>query len=306
MSHSEERYAHVAPGIKICFQTFGDPADEPLLLVMGLGGPMTWWDPELCRMLADAGFFVIRYDNRDTGKSTKIKARVAKRDLVKGFVGRSVEAPYTLEDMAHDGIGLLDHLGIESAHVCGMSMGGMIVQTMALTAPQRVRSLVSIMSTTGARRVGYQHPSLLPSLLMPRGKGRDAYIQNSAAFWKLIQSPGYPRPDDDVRSRAEETWDRGFSATGVLRQMMAVVTQPNRTSALRALTVPAAVIHGEADKMVHPSGGKATAKAIPGCELVLISGMGHDTPHELFEDFTTVIRRTADRARKRSRQSSTD
>jgi pimeloyl-ACP methyl ester carboxylesterase len=138
---SSEQYARVAPGIDLCFQTFGDPAGEPLLLVMGLGGPMTWWDPDLCRMLADRGFFVIRYDNRDTGRSSRVRARVTRRQVVEGFFGRGPRPPYTLDDMAGDAFGLLDHLGLDTAHVVGVSMGGMIVQTMAVLHPERVRSL---------------------------------------------------------------------------------------------------------------------------------------------------------------------
>src|SRR5262245_53226953 len=141
---SEEQFAPLPSGVEICYQTFGDPAGEPLLLVMGLGGPMTWWDPDFCRMLAERGFFVIRYDNRDTGRSTKLRARVTRGMLVRSFMGRGGKPPYTLDDMAVDGFGLLDHLGIDTAHVVGISMGGMIVQTMALLRPDRVRSMTSI------------------------------------------------------------------------------------------------------------------------------------------------------------------
>ncbi len=230
-----------------------------------------------------------------------MKGRVTRGQLVKAFVGRAPRPPYTLDDMADDAFGLMDHLGWDSAHVCGVSMGGMIVQTMALRKPARVRSMVSIMSTVGKRTVGWQHPSLLPQLLAKRGAGKEAYVASSATMWKLIGSPGYPQTDEQVRARAEETFDRGVSASGVLRQMMAILTQPDRTRALASLRVPAAVVHGTADKMVHPSGGRATARAIPGAELVTFEGMGHDTPHELFESFTQVLRRTADRARLTSR-----
>lgn len=299
MSPSPEQFAMVSTGMKICYQTFGDPSDEPLLLVMGLGGPMTWWNPDFCQLAADAGFFVIRYDNRDIGRSSRAEGRVTRRDLVRAFLGRDVDAPYTLEDMARDGLALLDHLGLDAAHVCGVSMGGMIAQTMALLSPGRVRSLVSIMSTTGSRRVGFVHPALLPMLLGGGSAGREAYVENSVMTWRKIESPGYPMSDEEIRARAAETYDRGISASGVLRQMLAVVKQPNRTSALRRLDIPAAVIHGRKDRLVHPSGGKATARAIPGSELVLIPDMGHDTPRELYQDFVDVIRRTADRAADR-------
>ena len=177
---SEELFAQVSPGIELCYQTFGDPTDEPLLLVMGLGGPMTWWDSKLCSQLADQGFFVVRYDNRDTGKSTKVRARVTRPMLVKAFAGARVAAPYSINDLAADAFGLMDHLGWKSAHVTGVSMGGMIAQTMAIAAPERVRSLTSIMSTIGKRTVGWQHPKLLPILLAPTAPGRTAYTQAAA------------------------------------------------------------------------------------------------------------------------------
>jgi pimeloyl-ACP methyl ester carboxylesterase len=296
ISASAELFAPVSPGIELCYQTFGDPDDEPLLLVMGLGGPMTWWDPELCSSLAEAGFFVVRYDNRDTGRSTRLEGQVTRRALVKAFLGRRGSAPYTLDDMAGDAFGLMDHLGWSSAHIAGVSMGGMIVQTMALAQPRRVRSMTSIMSTLGRRSVGWQHPALLPMLIAERKAGRAAYVESSAKLWQVIGSPAYPQDDAKVRSRAEETFDRGVSASGVMRQMLAILNQPNRSRALASLRMPTAVVHGTADKMVHISGGRATARAIPGAELLVIDGMGHDVPPELFGTFTDVIRRTADRA----------
>ncbi|WP_459974366.1 alpha/beta fold hydrolase [Nocardioides pyridinolyticus] len=293
---SEELFAPVARGVELCYQTFGDPDGDPLLLVMGLGGPMNWWDPDLCAGLARAGFYVIRYDNRDTGRSTVLEGGVSRSTLVRAFAGTRVRAPYTMADLAEDAFGLLDHLGLESAHVAGVSMGGMIVQTMAITQPQRVRSLTSIMSTTGKRTVGWQHPSLMPGLLAGRRPGKEAYVASSAAFWRLIGSPDYPQTEAKVRARAEETFDRGVSASGVMRQMLAVLTQPNRAPRLRSVRLPTLVVHGLADKMVHVSGGRATAAAVPGAELLLISGMGHDLPPALFETFVAAIRRTADRA----------
>jgi pimeloyl-ACP methyl ester carboxylesterase len=293
---SAELFAPGASGVELCYQTYGDPSGAPLLLVMGLGGPMTWWDPDLCRMLAERGFYVIRYDNRDTGRSTKVGGRVSRSMLVRAFTGRPVRAPYSISDMAADAAALLDHLGLEAAHVTGVSMGGMIAQTLAIEHPRRVLSLTSIMSTTGKRSVGWQHPRLLPVLMARRGRGRTAYVQGSAAIWTLIGSPLYPNDPADVLAKAEVTFDRGWSNSGVLRQMLAVTTQPNRTARLHALRVPALVVHGTADKMVHPSGGRATAAAIPDAELLLVDGMGHDLPPALFETFADAIRRTADRS----------
>ena len=176
-------------------------------------------------------------------------------------------------------------------------MGGMIVQTMAIERPRRVRSLTSIMSTTGKRTVGWQHPSLFMPMLASRGPGREAYVRSSATMWQLIGSPGFPQSREEVEDRARETFDRGVSASGVMRQMLAVLTQPNRSQGLHALQMPALVIHGMADKMVHASGGRATSAAIPRAELLLIDGMGHDLPPELFETFTEAIARTTERAK---------
>ncbi|WP_372735890.1 alpha/beta fold hydrolase [Nocardioides sp.] len=294
VTFSEELFAPVTSDIELCYQTFGDPDHEPLLLVMGLGGPMNWWDTELCIDLAQRGFFVIRYDNRDTGRSSRAQGRVTRAMLVSAFARRPTRAPYAMTDFAADAFGLLDHLGIDSAHVTGVSMGGMIVQTMAIENPGRVRSLVSIMSTTGKRSVGWQHPSLLPGLLR-QSRGRAAYLDSSVAVWKRIGSPAFPLDESRIRARAAETWDRGISVSGVKRHMMAVITQPNRSPRLRSVRVPSLVVHGLADKMVHVSGGRATAAAIPDAELLLIDGMGHDVPPQLFDTFADAIRRTADR-----------
>lgn len=302
VSVSTELFAPVSPGVELCYQTFGSPEGEPLVLVMGLGGPMTWWDKDLCTMLAEAGFQVVRFDNRDTGRSSRAPGRVSRRRLVASFLGHRGKVPYTLGDMAGDAFGLMDHLGWDSAHVVGVSMGGMIVQTMAIDQPSRVRSMTSIMSTLGKRSVGWQHPSLLPILIARRRLGREAYVASSAKVARLIGSPAYPAEAAAERARSEETFDRGVSASGVLRQMLAILNQPDRSQGLASLRVPCAIIHGAADKMVHVSGGRATARAIPGAELLVIDGMGHDMPRDLWETWTEVIRRTADRA-ERSEQS---
>jgi len=292
---SDELRAPVADGIELAYQTFGAEGDEPLLLVMGLGGPMNWWDDGFCSLLAEHGFFVIRYDNRDTGHSGHATGRVSRADLLKAFAGRPVRAPYGIDDLAADGFALLDHLGIDSAHLAGISMGGMIVQTMAVDHPERVRSLTSIMSTTGRRRVGWQHPTLLPRLIAKRASDLEAYVASSVTWGAVIGSPAYPEAEEKARRRATETWHRGLNPAGVMRHMMAVLTQPDRTARLGRLDVPTLVVHGTADKMVHVSGGRATAAAVSGAELLLVEGMGHDLPVELWPLITRAIRRNADR-----------
>jgi len=297
-THTDEAVAHLSNGIDICYDTVGNPKDPALLLVMGLSGPLNWWSPGLCEVLASRGFYVIRYDNRDVGRSTALNDLGGKRlDLVRAFVNRRKAPPYSLDDMAGDAFGLLDHLGIQQAHVTGVSMGGMIAQTMAVIEPDRVLSLVSIMSTTGRRSVGWQHPRLIPMLLNGRRSDRDRVIATSVKTWAMIGSPAYPTPADETRERAAETFDRGISTTGVLRQIQAVLTQPDRTPQLRGLTMPTLVIHGLNDPMVHVSGGRATAQAVPGAELLLIPGMGHDMPRELWPTFADGIERTAQRTR---------
>jgi len=292
---SGELFAPVSPGVELCYQTFGDAEADPLLLVMGLGGPMTWWPDELCKQLAASGFYVIRFDNRDTGRSTRIQGRVTRPMIVRAFLGRRTTAPYRLTDLAADAFGLLDHLGLASAHVTGVSMGGMIAQEMAIENPQRVRSLVSIMSTTGRRTVGWQDPRILPAMLAPKGADLEAYAAAAIKMGALIGSPGYPEDAESARARAETTFSRGLSGAGVLRHMLAVLAQQDRAPRLRQLRMPAAVIHGMDDRMVHPSGGRATAQAIPGATLLLIPGMGHDLPPALFPTYVDVIRRTADK-----------
>ena len=291
-----ESTAILPGGVTLAYDTFGDPAADPLLLVMGLGGPMTWWPTGLCEQLAEAGFYVIRYDNRDIGHSSPHPSdeRITLARLARAFVGLPTPTPYAIDDLAEDAAALLTHLGIDSAHVWGVSMGGMIAQTLAIHHPDRVRSVCSTMSTTGDRRVGFQHPTLLPALLIKK-PGLDGYIERQIKGALQIGSPGYPEPEDEVRQRAIDTWNRGVDAAAVARQMLAILTQPDRTKDLGRIDVPFSVIHGLADKMVHVSGGRATAAAVPGAELTLIRGMGHDLPEGLWPTFIRVVRRTADR-----------
>ncbi|UPK74149.1 alpha/beta fold hydrolase [Nocardioidaceae bacterium SCSIO 66511] len=291
-----ETTVSVSDRIEICYQTFGDRTDPTVLLVMGLAGPMGWWSVDLCEALAARGYHVIRFDNRDTGASTKLREqRVNRSDIIRAFVGDHGRAAYTMSDLADDGFGLLDALDIESCHVVGASMGGMIAQTMAIEHPERVRSLTSIMSTTGRRTVGWQHPKLIPALLARTGPTRGAYVERSIRTQQLLGTSTFPAPIAELRARAEETYDRGWSASGVLRQMLAVLCQPDRTNDLERLDLAACVIHGLEDPLVHPSGGRATAQAIRASELVLIPGLGHDLPAQLTTMFVDAIDRTAQR-----------
>lgn len=289
-----ERFAHHGD-VDLCFETFGRSKDPTILLIMGLGGPMNWWHPQFCQQLADRGFQVVRYDNRDTGRSTWLRQhRVRRSDAVRAFLGRG-SAPYSLSDMAADAAAILDELRVKAAHVVGISMGGMIGQTLALDHPERVLSLTSIMSTTGQRTVGWQHPKLLPNLLAPADRSPEGYAANSAKVWRRIGSPGYPFDEEELLARARETYERGYTNSGVLRHMLAVLTQPNRTRALSTLAIPTTVIHGRQDPLVHPSGGRATARAVPGAELLEIDGMGHDLPEPLWPTIIDAIVRTTQR-----------
>jgi pimeloyl-ACP methyl ester carboxylesterase len=283
-----------ANGIELCFQEMGDPDGEPLLLVMGLATQMIAWDEEFCRMLAERGFRVVRFDNRDIGRSTKIREGGTPK-LLAMATGRGT-APYFLRDMAADTFGLMDHLGIDSAHLVGASMGGMIVQSAAIERPERVRSLTSIMSTTGSRRVGHPSYRTFGLLLGKPPREREAAIERVVKTFKTIGSPGYPFEEERVREIAGRSFDRGHSEAGIARQLHAITASGDRTPRLRRLDLPALVIHGRNDVLVNPSGGRATAKAIPGARLKMVDGMGHDMPRALYPTFVEEIAANAARA----------
>lgn len=291
---SEERLAP-ANGIELAYQEVGDPDGEPLLLVMGLGTQMLGWDEGLCAMLAERGFRVVRFDNRDIGRSTMLDAAGEPKRL-DIFVGRRSTAPYLLSDMAADTAGLMDHLGIDAAHVVGASMGGMIAQTLAVERPERVRSLVSLMSTTGNRRVGSPTPRAYALLFAPFPHDRQAYLERVVKTFKLIGSPAFPTDVPRLREIAGAMYDRSHRPAGILRQIHAISASGNRTRALAKLTLPVTVIHGARDPLIRPSGGRATARAISGARLRMVEGMGHDLPRELWPVFVDEIADTASRA----------
>jgi pimeloyl-ACP methyl ester carboxylesterase len=270
-----------ANGLQIEYDTFGNPSSPPLLLIMGLGGQLIHWDEDFCRQLADKGLFIIRYDNRDTGLSTKFEA-AGKPDMSEllnaRLQGQSIKTPYTLDDMAADAAELLEALNIKKAHICGSSMGGMIAQTLAIRHPQHLMSLISIYSTTGNPDLPQPQPEALEALLTPQPVERRAYIDFNVKTMQAIAGSGFEFDEQFIRNISARAYDRAFYPQGVGRQMMAVMAQQNRKSALASVTVPALVIHGTADPLVPASHGKDTADAIPGAQLLLVEGMGHDLP----------------------------
>ena len=291
-----ERFAD-AGDVRICFETFGDSADPAVLLVMGLGTQMLGWHEDLCRELAGRGLHVIRYDNRDSGRSTHFDQVPPPRPLELA-TRRFKNLAYTLDDMADDGIGLLDHLGIERAHVVGASMGGMIAQVMAGRHPARVRSLTSIMSTTGSRRVGNPALKVYPFLLGRPPREKQAYVDRIVKLFGLVGSPGFPRDEDELRALLSQSFDRDPSPAGTPRQLAAIMDAGDRTDAVARIAVPTTVIHGDSDRMVSKSGGKATARAIPGAKLELIEGMGHDLPRGVWPRIIDAVAENVARAEK--------
>ena len=290
-----ECFCTVSGDIELCYETFGDPADPAALLVMGLATQMIGWHEELCAELAGRGFHVVRFDNRDIGRSSRLEdvraptmAQLLRRD--------KRAAAYTLDDMAGDSVGLLDHLGIERAHVIGASMGGMIAQTMAARHAERVRSLVSVMSNTGARWSGQPSVRLYPTLLRRAPRDRDGYVRHVARMFDEIGSPGFERDYEDFRRLAEISYDRGLNPVAAGRQLAAIIASGDRTPLLRTIDVPTLVIHGTRDRLVPPSGGRATARAIPGARLLRIEGMGHDLPREAWPRMLDAIEENAARA----------
>ena len=281
--------------IEICYEPFGSPRDPAMLLVMGLGTQMIAWPVGLCEQLAARGFFVIRYDNRDSGRSTHLR-HLRPPTLQQLLLRDKRAARYSLADMAADGIGLLDHLRIEGAHVVGASMGGMIAQTMAARHPDRVLSLASIMSNTGHWWRGMPGLRVYPIFIRRPARDREGAVESSVSTFRLIGSPGFPFDEGETRRAAELSYERGYDPSGTGRQLAAILAAGDRTADLRRIAAPTVVIHGTRDRMVRPSGGRATAAAIRGSKLVMIEGMGHDLPRGAWDRMVDAIVENAERA----------
>lgn len=284
----------VSPGVSIAYESFGDPNDVPVLLVMGFGAQMIAWHEDFCRALADRGRYVIRYDNRDCGLSTKFDdhpldmgqfiTAVSSGDIPSALA----MVPYRLQDMADDGLDLLTALGIERAHVVGASMGGMIAQTMAITQPERVLTLTSMMSSTGESEYGQSSPEARAVLFSPKPGDREGYI--AAAGRELVWASKRYGDPAILRELAANSYDRAYYPAGVGRQLGAMILSGSRADALQKLQVPTLVIHGLDDTLIDPSGGQRTADLVPGAKLLLIPDMGHDRPRELWPEIIDAVK----------------
>jgi pimeloyl-ACP methyl ester carboxylesterase len=286
--------------LEICYETFGSADDPALLLVMGLGTQMIGWPEAFCGLLAERGYHVIRYDNRDAGRSTHLRDH--RPPTIKQLLLRDRSAvAYSLVDMAADGVGLLDHLGIARAHVAGASMGGMIAQTMAAHFPDRVLSLASIMSNTGHRWKGMPGLRVYPIFMRRPADDREGAVESTISTFRLIGSPAFPFEEDELRRLARASYDRGYNPGGTARQLAAILAAGDRVAELRRISAPTVVIHGTRDRMVRPSGGRETARAIAGARLVEIEGMGHDLPPGVWDRIVDAVVSNAKRADSSSR-----
>jgi pimeloyl-ACP methyl ester carboxylesterase len=282
--------ASLPNGIELEYDAFGSPDDPTLLLIMGLTAQMTAWEDEFCKALAGGGRHVVRFDNRDCGLSTQLDEQRVDIGAVMAaaLAGEAAPpVPYTLSDMAADAVGLLDHLGVESAHVMGASMGGMIAQTVAIEHPSRCRTLVSVMSNTGEPEFGQPTQEAAASLLAPPPTDRDAYIEASSR-WLVWQSKRYADHADN-RAKAARNFDRAFRPYGAPRQLAAIYASGSRAAGLRALATPTLVIHGRDDTLITPSGGERTAELVQAAHLMLLGDMGHDFPEPLWPIITSAV-----------------
>ncbi len=281
-------------GIDIEYDEFGAPGDPPMLLVMGLAMQMIGWPDPFCEKLAAHGFRVIRFDNRDVGLSTKFPPASLPgpiRMRLLAAMGRGFSAPYTLHDMAQDAVGLLDQLDVASVHLVGASMGGMISQLLAISHPDRVRTLTSVMSSSGHPALPPPYPSVIKRMVLDRPSGEDpeAMIEYSVRFKEVIGSPDYPEHPDETRARTRRYLERNFSRHAFNHHMAAILRTGNRSRRLRDIRVPTLVVHGAADRMVPPIHGRHTARCIPGARLEIIPGMGHDLPTQLHERLAALV-----------------
>jgi pimeloyl-ACP methyl ester carboxylesterase len=287
-----------ANNIEIEYDTFGDPSGEPLLLVMGLGSQMISWVPEFCELFVQKGFYVIRFDNRDVGLSTKFDdAGVpdVMQVVTKARNGEDIDPPYTLEDMADDAVGLLDALNIEKAHVCGASMGSMIAQVIAYRHPSRVLSLVSIMGSTGNPELPEPKPEAMQVLVVPMPSKKERYLKESVKRWRVLWG-SYPYDEELRKELAEQAYNRSFYPDGQTRQLIAILANGDRREKLKDIKVPTLVIHGKEDPLVPMEGGIDTSKNIPGAELLLIDKMGHSLPPEVWPKVISAITENASKA----------
>ena len=287
--------------IEIEYEIFGDPSSKPLLLVMGLGAQMIRWDLEICELLVNRGFYVIRFDNRDVGLSTKLE-EAGEPDVMKLFMaaqkGEPISAPYTLDDMADAAIGVLDALNIQKAHICGASMGGMITQIIGYRHPLRVLSLCSIMSSTGNPDLPPPKPEAMKILLAPAPTEREVCIEESIKRMRVLYGFGFPFNEEKARKIATESYDRCFYPPGYIRQLAAIMATGNRREKVATIKAPTLVIHGGDDPLVSVEGGKDTAKAINGSELLIIDGMGHSMPPETWPRILEAITSNAAKGNK--------
>jgi len=286
-------------GLELEYDTFGDRSGRPLLLVMGLGTQMIAWDEGFCEALVERGHHVIRFDNRDIGLSAKLDQHPAPSPIElmpKIQAGQTVDVPYLLSDMADDAIGVLDALELESAHVVGASMGGMIVQCMALQAPERLRSMTSIMSTTGRRDLPPSKPEAMLRLMMPPPTEREAYVDHALETQRVIGSPGFELDEANTRARLARAYDRNFHPPGSARQVAAIMASPPRDEGLRSVVLPALVIHGAADPLVPVEGGLDTHACIANSEWMVIEGMGHDLPPAVWSGIVDGISKLTERS----------
>ncbi len=286
-----EQFCDVGRGITLCYETFGDPTDPPVLLVMGLGTQMIAWHEDFCTELAERSLKVVRFDNRDVGRSTHVAGRPP--SVAQLLLRSRGAAVYTLADMAGDARGLLEELELAPAHVIGASMGGMIAQTLAARHPRSVRSLVSIMSNTGNRWSGQPSLRVYSTLLRRAPHEREAFVAHMEGVFAAIGSSGLPRDPDDIRALAGASYDRDHEPDGPGRQLAAIIASGDRTEELRTIRAPTLVIHGTADRLVAPSGGRATARAIAGAELMPVKGMGHDLPRAVWPELIEAIAKHA-------------